>query len=51
MNLRIPFIACLLFWGFIVVKVWGTAFAAWSWWRVLFTLIPWLGLAVERLHL
>lgn len=41
----------LLFWGFIVVKAWGHVFADWSWWWVLLPLVPWLGLAAERLGL
>jgi hypothetical protein len=41
----------ILFWSFIVVKAWGTAFAAWSWWWVLLSFVPWLyrGLQAGRL--
>lgn len=47
----INLLGALMFWGFIVIKTWGTSFAAWSWWWVLFTLVPWIGLAVQRLGL
>jgi hypothetical protein len=43
--------AAFCFWGYILVKVYGTAFAAWSWLWVLFPFIPWLGLALHRLGL
>jgi hypothetical protein len=38
----------LMFWGFIVVKAWGTSFALWSWWWMLIPIVPWMGLLVER---
>ena len=41
----------LIFWGFIAVKCYGYTFAAWSWWWVLLPIMPWLGLAVQRLGL
>lgn len=44
-------IGSLLFWSFIAVKAFGTSFAAWSWWWLLFPLMPWLWLLVERLGL
>lgn len=40
-----------LFWGFVIIKWWGTAFAAWSWWWLLFPFFPWLFRAVTALHL
>lgn len=36
------------FWGFVLVKGWGTIFAAWSWWWVLLPWVPWLGLGLQR---
>lgn len=40
------FLFAVIFWCFIVLKIWGTAVAAWSWWWVLLPLVPmvWLGL-------
>lgn len=49
--MKISLLWTLLFWGFIAIKAWGVSFAAWSWWWVLLPLLPWLGLAVERLGL
>ena len=45
------FLAGIVFWGFVAVKVWGVSFAAWSWWWLLLPIVPWLGLAVQRFHL
>lgn len=39
----------IFFWGFIGVKLWGVAFAAWSWWWVLLPIIPWIWFIVTRL--
>lgn len=44
-------LGAVLFWGFIVVKTWGSAFAAWSWWWIFLPLVPWLGLIAERMGL
>jgi hypothetical protein len=41
----------LSFWVFIAIKVAGTSFAAWSWWWLLFPVIPFVGLFVERFGL
>lgn len=41
----------LFFWGFIVIKVAGHIFNAWSWWWVLLPLIPFLGEAVRHFGL
>lgn len=38
----------LCFWGFIGVKLGGTAFATWSWWWVLFAPAPVLGVLGTR---
>ena len=51
MQTIVNVIGALIFWGFIAIKAWGTTFAAWSWWWVLFPLMPWLGLAIQRLGL
>jgi hypothetical protein len=44
-------LSSLLFWGFIVVKAWGTSFAAWLWWWLFIPIVPWIGLAVQRMGL
>lgn len=44
-------LAALPFWAFIVVKVAGTSFAAWSWWWVLLPIVPWIGLVVKHFGL
>lgn len=44
MKHLVSLFATLLFWGFIVVKVAGHTFAAWSWWWVLMPIVPWLSL-------
>ena len=41
MKTLLGWIGTILFWGFIAVKVWGTTFAAWSWWWLLLTIVPW----------
>lgn len=51
MKYTIEIIGTLCFWFFIAVKVAGHAFAAWSWWWVLFTPVPVLSLAVKALGL
>lgn len=38
----------IIFWSFIIVKAWGTVFAAWSWWWVLLPLVPWLFYILHR---
>lgn len=37
------------FWAFIVIKVWGTALAAWSWWWILLSIVPNMWLLLTRL--
>lgn len=51
MKALIETIGWILFWGFVVVKVWGTSFAAWSWWWLLMVIIPWLALGVKHFNL
>lgn len=51
MNAWAPLLWVLCFWGFVCVKAWGTAFAAWSWWWVLLPGIPWLFRALAGLGL
>jgi 1,4-dihydroxy-2-naphthoate octaprenyltransferase len=51
MKNKSTFLYALLFWGFFAVKYVGTSFALWSWWWLLLPLVPWLGLAVQRLGL
>lgn len=41
----------LAFWGYLLVKAYGVAFAAWSWWWLLLPVVPWLGLGLSRLGL
>lgn len=41
----------LLFWSYIVTKVWGTSFVLWSWWWLLMPLIPWLWLTIRHFGL
>jgi hypothetical protein len=45
------FIHAVSFWVFIAIKVAGSSLAAWSWWWVLFPVIPCIGLLVERFGL
>lgn len=40
-------LAGVLLWSFIIVKGWGTAFAAWSWWWLLLPMVPWLYRGLE----
>lgn len=51
MTVFISSIHGLLFWSFIAVKAWGVSFAAWSWWWLFIPMVPWIGLAVQRLGL
>jgi hypothetical protein len=44
-------VSMVLFWGFIVIKVSGHIFAAWSWWWVLLPIVPWIGEAVRHFGL
>lgn len=37
----------VFFWGFIVIKVSGHLFTAWSWWWVFLPIIPFIGEAVR----
>jgi hypothetical protein len=30
----------LSFWAYVMIKVWGTLFAAWSWWWLLLPFVP-----------
>jgi hypothetical protein len=41
-------LSAFFFWGFILVKGWGTIFAAWSWWWVLLPFVPWVSYALLR---
>lgn len=41
-------LGAFLFWGYIVIKAWGTTFAAWSWWWVLLPFVPWLWLLLVK---
>lgn len=41
----------LVFWGFVGIKVMGHLFAAWSWWWIFCPIIPWVGVAVDKLNL
>ena len=45
------FIGPLLFWSFVVIKAWGTSFAAWSWWWLFLPIVPFIGLVVAKLGL
>ncbi len=45
------FLCGLIFWGFVVIKIWGHIFAAWSWWWFLFPIVPWIGAAVAHFGL
>lgn len=51
MNVMYSAVGAAGFWGFVLVKVWGTAFALWSWWWLLLPLVPWLGLGLRHLGL
>lgn len=42
------FLGSLVWWGFIIIKISGHLFAAWSWWWILLPIVPWIGVAVER---
>lgn len=42
------FISCVVFWSFIIIKGWGTLFAAWSWWWFLFPIIPELVVSLQK---
>lgn len=42
MKFLIEFTMTLVWWSFLIIKIWGTAFAAWSWWWVLLPIVPWL---------
>lgn len=44
-------IGSLFFWGFVVIKVSGTSFAAWSWWWMFLPVVPVLGLVVKHFRL
>lgn len=44
-------IGSLILWSFVAIKAFGTTFAAWSWWWVLFPLMPFLGVAVKHFGL
>lgn len=33
---------------FVIVKVWGSAFAAWSWWWVLLAIVPCVWVFLEK---
>ncbi len=48
MKHLISFIGSCMFFGFIAVKIAGTAFASWSWWWVLLTIVPWLALVARH---
>jgi fatty acid desaturase len=45
------FVGGLVFAFFIAVKLAGTSLAAWSWWWLLFPLVPVLALLVQRVGL
>ncbi len=38
----------IIFCSFIIVKAWGTIFAAWSWWWCFAPAIPWLWYGLHR---
>lgn len=38
--------ATLVWFGFPIIKIWGTTFAAWSYWWMLFPIVPWLHYAL-----
>ncbi len=37
----------LLWWGYLGVKLFGSLFAAWSYWWLLLPIVPWLWAAVH----
>lgn len=39
----------LTFWMFVAGKLVSATFAAWSWWWVIFPLVPILGIVIEKL--
>lgn len=41
----------LTFWAFVVIKVAGHTFAAWSWWWVLLPVVPCIGALVHHFGL
>jgi len=51
MKHLVALVFTLMFWGFITVKFFGSAFAAWSWWWVLLTIVPWLALVTRHFGL
>jgi hypothetical protein len=51
MTIMTSFLWCVCFWCFLAIKAWGVTFAAWSWWWMLLPFVPFLGVAVQRLHL
>ncbi len=42
------FLGGLVFWAFILIKGWGTALAAWSWWWVLLPVVPVMWVVLEK---
>lgn len=44
-------VAGISFWTFIVIKVWGTSLATWSWWWILLPCIPVWALILQKLGL
>ena len=38
----------VMLWSFVVIKGWGVAFAAWSWWWLLLPIVPELWLALGK---
>lgn len=38
----------LIFWWFLIVKIAGTIYAAWSWWWILLPIVPVVGQLVAR---
>ena len=51
MTVFIGYVHTLLFWGFVVIKLWGVTFATWSWWWLFLPIVPYSGVAVERFGL
>jgi hypothetical protein len=39
---------CVTFWAFIVIKAFGAALAAWSWWWLLLPIVPDLWLVLSK---
>ena len=48
MNRFMSALYAILFWGYLVIKIWGTAFLTWSWWWLLLPIVPWLHLLFIR---